>query len=92
MVAVVVGVVVGVAVVAVVAVGVAVVVAVVVGVGAVMKLSNYAIRKNLRVELHAARSADHDHSPARMKRDGDWLNSALKGLGITDQREARWGR
>ena len=53
--------------------------------------SNYAIRKALRVELHAKRCLDHDQSPARYRKDAEWLNAKLAELGITDQKVATWG-
>ena len=40
-------------------------------------MSNYEIRKQYRIELHAARCADHDQSAERYMRDAKTLNEWL---------------
>lgn len=42
----------------------------------------YNTRKTLRKSLHAARCADRNQTPERMKSDGVWLDSEIRRRGI----------
>jgi hypothetical protein len=54
------------------------------------KLSDYQIRKQWRVKLHAKRCADNDQSSHRYKRDAKVLNRCMSIYKIEGTR-ATWG-